>query len=131
MSEPFALGTFSRDGGRLAGVVVGEQVHDLRPVLGDHVTTRAARGLGRELRAPERACGRRPPRRHAVSELRVEVPIDPPGQVRCAGANSRRHLTQMHFAFERRKGNDLSDDELRAASAADHPAPLVARMLAQ
>jgi 2-keto-4-pentenoate hydratase/2-oxohepta-3-ene-1,7-dioic acid hydratase in catechol pathway len=51
-----------------------------------------------------------------VSDLRVEVPIDPPGQVLCAGANYRRHLTQMHFAFERRGGNELSDDELWAES---------------
>jgi 2-keto-4-pentenoate hydratase/2-oxohepta-3-ene-1,7-dioic acid hydratase in catechol pathway len=47
----------------------------------------------------------------------VRPPITPSGQILCAGANYRRHLRQMHYAFERRKGNDAPEDELRAASA--------------
>src|SRR4051794_37348631 len=40
-APPFALGTFSRDGERFSGLVIEERVHDLRPALGDGVTTRA------------------------------------------------------------------------------------------
>ena len=119
MSEPFALGTFSRDGGRFPGLVAGDRVHDLRPPLGAGVTTRSLledweRSFARlrELAAGDLGDG------VPIADLRVEVPVDPPGQVLCAGANYRRHLTQMHFAFERRHGNDLPDEELRAASAA-------------
>ncbi len=119
MSQPFALGTFSRDGARFPGLVVADRVFDLRPALGRTVTTHAllqdwAAGFARlsELAAGGLEDGT------PVSELHVEVPVDPPGQVLCAGANYRRHLRQMHFAYERRRGNDLSDDELRAVSAA-------------
>jgi 2,4-diketo-3-deoxy-L-fuconate hydrolase len=119
VSDRFALGTFSRDRARFPGLVIGERVHDLRPALGPHATTRslledwdASFARLQELAAGDRGVGT------PVCELHVEVPIDPPGQVLCAGANYRRHLTQMHFAFERRRGSELSDDELLAASAA-------------
>jgi 2,4-didehydro-3-deoxy-L-rhamnonate hydrolase len=120
VTEPFAIGTFSRDGERFPGLVLGgERVHDLRPALGDGVTTRGLledweRSFARlrELAAGDLGEGT------AMADLRAEVPIDSPGQVLCAGANYRRHLTQMHFAFERRNGNELPDDALWAASAA-------------
>jgi len=120
VSEPFALGTFSRDGERFAGLVIGERVHDLRPALGDGVTTGVLLADWEQsfARLREVAAGSALGAGTPVSDLRVEVPIEPPGQVLCAGANYRRHLTQMHFAFERRGGNDQPDDELWAASAA-------------
>jgi 2-keto-4-pentenoate hydratase/2-oxohepta-3-ene-1,7-dioic acid hydratase in catechol pathway len=118
-APPFALGTFSRDGARFPGLVTGERVHDLRPALGPDATTRAVLEDWEEsfdrlgaLAAGDLGSGM------PVADLRVEVPIDPPGQVLCAGANYRRHLAQMHFAFERRTGSELSDDELRAVSEA-------------
>jgi 2,4-didehydro-3-deoxy-L-rhamnonate hydrolase len=117
----FALGTFSRDGepGRFPGLVIGARVHDLRPVLGPHATTRALledwdESFARLQEIAGGDLGSGTP----VSELRAEVPVDPPGQVLCAGANYRRHLTQMHFAFERRGGSELSDDDLWAESVA-------------
>src|SRR4051794_26994931 len=116
-APPFALGTFARDGERFPGLAIGERVHDLRPALGPHATTRSlledweeSFARLRELAAGDLGSGT------PVADLRVEVPIEPPGQVLCAGANYRRHLAQMHFAFERRAGSALSDDELRALS---------------
>ena len=53
-----------------------------------------------------------------LDSLSVRPPIAPSGQILCAGANYRRHLRQMHYAFERRQGNDAPEDELRATSAA-------------
>ena len=91
MSEPFAIGTFSRDGERFPGPVVGERVHGLRPALGDGVTTRAllddwaaSFARVRDVVAGDLGDGT------AMTDLRVDVPIDPPGQVRCARANYRR-----------------------------------------
>jgi 2-keto-4-pentenoate hydratase/2-oxohepta-3-ene-1,7-dioic acid hydratase in catechol pathway len=115
----FALGTFSRGAERFPGLVIGERVHDLRPALGPHATTRSLledwdASFARLQELADTGLGAGTP----IEDVRVEVPVDPPGQVLCAGANYRRHLTQMHFAFERRQGNELPDDELRAASAA-------------
>jgi 2,4-didehydro-3-deoxy-L-rhamnonate hydrolase len=119
VSERFALGTFSRDGERFPGLVVGERVHDLRPAMGPHATTRSLlEDWERSFARLQELAAGDPGRGTPVADLRVEVPIDPPAQVLCAGANYRRHLTQMHFAFERRRGSELSDDELYAASAA-------------
>jgi 2-keto-4-pentenoate hydratase/2-oxohepta-3-ene-1,7-dioic acid hydratase in catechol pathway len=119
MSAPFAIGTYSRDGDRFAGLVVDDVVFDLRPHLGADVTTgtlladwESAFARLSEIAAGPLGAG------VPLADVRSEVPIDPPGQVLCAGANYRRHLVQMHFAFERRGGSTLSDDELRAASAA-------------
>jgi len=53
-----------------------------------------------------------------LDSLSVRAPIAPSGQILCAGANYRRHLRQMHYAFERRHGNEAPEEELRAASAA-------------
>jgi hypothetical protein len=39
--EPFALGTFSLDGDRFAGLVIDDVVFDLRPHLGAGITTGA------------------------------------------------------------------------------------------
>jgi 2-keto-4-pentenoate hydratase/2-oxohepta-3-ene-1,7-dioic acid hydratase in catechol pathway len=120
MSREFAIGTYSHGGERFPGIVVDDVVFDLRPRLGAGVTTS---GLLADwetafARLSALAGGGALGDGTALADVRCEVPIDPPGQVLCAGANYRRHLVQMHFAFERRGGSTLPDDELRAASAA-------------
>lgn len=115
----FALGTFAGSAGRFPGLVVDEQVIDLRPQLGQHVTTHAllqdwdASYERLAMLAEDGASDATP-----LAELDPRPPVAPSGQILCAGANYRRHLVQMHFAFERRNGNTLADDELRAASEA-------------
>jgi 2-keto-4-pentenoate hydratase/2-oxohepta-3-ene-1,7-dioic acid hydratase in catechol pathway len=51
-----------------------------------------------------------------MADADVRIPVSPPGQVLCAGANYRRHLVQMRFAAERRQGSALSDEDLVAES---------------
>ena len=107
----FALGTFAaRDGRSFAGLVLGDLVADLEPLWGPGASVRAlledwdgslprlqalADGLG-----PDEA-------EHAVADLRPLPPVQPPGQVFCAGANYRRHVLELFAGAERR--GDSSD----------------------
>jgi len=52
----------------------------------------------------------------AMEDADVRVPVWPPGQILCAGANYRRHLVQMRHDAERRGGSTLSDEDLIAES---------------
>jgi len=119
MTTPFALGTFAAGAGPFPGLVVEEHVVDLRPQLGDGVTTHALlQDWDRALERLADLATARPGQGTPLAELDVRPPVAPPGQILCAGANYRRHLVQMHFAHERRHGSPLPDDELRAQSAA-------------
>jgi 2,4-didehydro-3-deoxy-L-rhamnonate hydrolase len=115
----FALGTFSGGEGSFPGLIRDGHVVDLRTLLGPRVTTLTLlqdwdRSLARleEIAAGPFAAAR------PLDELRPLAPVDPPGQILCAGANYRRHVEQMHFAAQRRQGSALSDEELRAAAHA-------------
>jgi 2,4-diketo-3-deoxy-L-fuconate hydrolase len=121
--KTYGIGTFSRDGGdgdAFAGIVIDEVVFDLRPALGDAVTTLALvqdwdASLARlaALADGDRAAlGEGTP----IGELRPLPPVAS-GQVLCAGANYTQHLIQMRSAFERRGGSGLSDEELREEAA--------------
>jgi 2-keto-4-pentenoate hydratase/2-oxohepta-3-ene-1,7-dioic acid hydratase in catechol pathway len=112
----FALGTFAAANGTpFAGLVVGNGVADLGPRLGSGVTVRTLiddwdrslpklRALADEL-APGEA-------EHAVDDLRPLAPLQPPGQVFCAGANYRQHVLDL-LAGAHRRGD--SSDGLTAA----------------
>jgi 2-keto-4-pentenoate hydratase/2-oxohepta-3-ene-1,7-dioic acid hydratase in catechol pathway len=106
----FGLGTFA-DGARVfAGVVAGDRVVEV-----EGTTFELLQDWERSLERLTAAVDREGV---ALESLSVRAPIAPSGQILCAGANYRRHLRQMHFAFERRHGNPASDEELRAQSAA-------------
>ena len=112
----FALGTFAASGGRpFPGLVLGDRVADLRSRLGDGVSLRALvddwdaslprlREVAAQL-APEDA-------EHDFDALRPLPPLDPWGQVFCAGANFRQHVLDLMAAAERRGD---STDGLTAA----------------
>src|SRR3954452_14444873 len=112
----FALGTFAAPGGRtFAGLVLGDRVADLGAHLGAGATVRALvddwdRSLPRlqalaDGTAPDEA-------EHHLDELRPLAPVQPPGQVFCAGANYRQHVLDL-FAGADRRGD--SSDGLTAA----------------
>jgi 2-keto-4-pentenoate hydratase/2-oxohepta-3-ene-1,7-dioic acid hydratase in catechol pathway len=106
----FGLGTFA-DGARVfAGVVAGDRVVEV-----EGTTFELLQDWERSLERLTAAVDREGV---ALESLSVRAPIAPSGQILCAGANYRRHLRQMHFAFERRHGHPASDEELRAQSAA-------------
>ena len=97
-----------------AGLVIDDRV--IGASTADHL--RAAAGLGPRARAARGARRARAATACRSTRSTVRPPSRPSGQILCAGANYRRHLRQMHYAFERRHGNDAPEDELRAASAA-------------
>jgi len=110
-STRFAIGTFaSGDGRPFAGLVLGERVAEVSRLLGSGVTVRALvddwdRSLPRlqalaDATAPDDA-------EHALDDLRALPPLDPPGQVFCAGANYRQHVLDLLAGADRR--GDSSD----------------------
>jgi 2-keto-4-pentenoate hydratase/2-oxohepta-3-ene-1,7-dioic acid hydratase in catechol pathway len=108
----FGLGTFAaHDGAGYPGLVVDGRVRDLRPEFSstlamlrewDAVLPRlhelAAHGASGE----------------ALQTLRPLPPVEPSGQILCAGANYTKHLHQMIFAQLKRQGDQRPDDALRA-----------------
>jgi 2,4-diketo-3-deoxy-L-fuconate hydrolase len=106
----FGLGTFADGSRAFAGIVVGDRVVEV-----ETSTYELLQDWDRSLERLGALTGRDGV---PLESLSVRAPIHPSGQILCAGANYRRHLRQMHFAFERRHGNDASDEDLRAESAA-------------
>jgi 2-keto-4-pentenoate hydratase/2-oxohepta-3-ene-1,7-dioic acid hydratase in catechol pathway len=112
----FALGTFAASDGRpFAGLVLGDRVADLGPLLGDAVTLRSlVEDWDRSLGTLQALADRHAPgaAEHALDALRPLPPLDPWGQVFCAGANYRRHVLELMAGAERRGD---STDGLTAA----------------
>jgi 2,4-didehydro-3-deoxy-L-rhamnonate hydrolase len=113
----FALGTFAAagDGGAFAGLVLGDRVAGLARHVGAGVTLRAlVDDWDRSLpRLQALADGLGPgDAEHAFDELRPLPPLDPWGQVFCAGANYRQHVLDL-LAGAQRRGD--SSDGLTAA----------------
>jgi 2-keto-4-pentenoate hydratase/2-oxohepta-3-ene-1,7-dioic acid hydratase in catechol pathway len=112
----FALGTFAASDGRpFAGIVIGDRVADLGAHLGDGVTLRDLvddwdRGLPELQALAERIDPAAAP--NALAALHPLAPLDPPGQVFCAGANYRQHVLDLMAGAERRGD---STDGLTAA----------------
>jgi 2-keto-4-pentenoate hydratase/2-oxohepta-3-ene-1,7-dioic acid hydratase in catechol pathway len=107
----FALGTFAAPGGpTFAGLVLGDRVADLGARFGAPATVRALvedweRSLPRlqalaDRTAPDEA-------EYRLDELRPLAPVQPAGQVFCAGANYRQHVLDLFAGAERR--GDSSD----------------------
>jgi len=117
--QPFGLGTFDAGDGRgFPGLVVGDRVLDLRPALGEGVTTRDL--LGDWDAALERlralAAG---PLDGAVplEDLRPLPPVQPPGQIFLAGANYHNHLRQIVFTMARNVPGETRPDHVLRAEA--------------
>lgn len=113
----FGLGTFTTGAEPFPGLVVHGQVLDLRPALGAATTTGTLLQSWdttlvrlRELAAAD---GPRIP----LTQLRPLPPVQPPGQILCAGANYFRHLQQIVVSTLRNSGDPRPDDELRAEAA--------------
>lgn len=117
----FAIGTFTSNGAPgFPGLVVDGQVVDLRPAFGGRATTAtlladwdaSLAGL-HELAAGD-LHGATP-----LASLRPLPPIQPSGQLLCAGANYQGHLREMAFTGARNHAaGSRSDDELRTEADA-------------
>jgi 2-keto-4-pentenoate hydratase/2-oxohepta-3-ene-1,7-dioic acid hydratase in catechol pathway len=104
----FALGTFSRSSEEaFPGLVVGERVVDLRPHFGAAATTGAMLATWDEtLPRLRELAGAGAGDGVPLDALRPLPPVQPLGQFLCAGANYRKHLTEIVFTMSR---NDPSE----------------------
>jgi 2,4-diketo-3-deoxy-L-fuconate hydrolase len=113
----FAIGTFCAAGGRpFPGLVFGSAVVDLRAHLGEGLTTarlfddwEASLAALRALAATAAYEGA-----HDFDALRALPPVDPPGQLFCAGANYHRHLHEIVMSMGRDADGGRSETDLRA-----------------
>lgn len=116
----FHLGTFADTDGPFPGLVVSEQVTDLRPYLGE-VTVLS---LLQDWDASTEALGQIASERPAgvdVGSLRVLPPVHPPGTYFCAGGNYRRHVVEMLVA-QRDTGTSTQEAHDRAHRSIDERA---------
>jgi 2-keto-4-pentenoate hydratase/2-oxohepta-3-ene-1,7-dioic acid hydratase in catechol pathway len=116
----FGVGTFLADGDEpFPGLVVADAVVDLRGYFGPEANTGAlfADWDANLERLREIASG------DLVASIPLESlrplpPVQPLGQFFCAGANYRKHLTEMVFSMARNDPQETrSDDGLRAEAA--------------
>ncbi|MBV8989009.1 MAG: fumarylacetoacetate hydrolase family protein, partial [Solirubrobacterales bacterium] len=117
----FGLGTFaSRPGDVFPALVIDELAVDLRPHLGPATTTSAllARWDDALPRLKELASSRTE-NAVALDRLRPLPPVRPIGQFFCAGANYRKHLTEIMVTMARNDPDDarpqatLEEDAVR------------------
>lgn len=113
--SPFALGTF-RDGAGapFPGLLSDAGVLDLREHLDASLTTaRLLEDWASSLESLRRIADAEHSGRE-LDELRPLVPVMPPGQLFCAGANYRRHVRQMVVSMGRDAQPDRREAELEA-----------------
>jgi 2-keto-4-pentenoate hydratase/2-oxohepta-3-ene-1,7-dioic acid hydratase in catechol pathway len=110
----FGLGRFAGDDGRaFAGLVVDGRVFD----LGEGSSTQALLADWDATLERLAALAADPPGDGVPLErLRPLVPVDPPGQVLCAGANYFRHIEEIVFSMARVWDDDRPEEERRAAA---------------
>jgi 2,4-diketo-3-deoxy-L-fuconate hydrolase len=119
--RPFGFGTFTgADGAPFPGLVRDEHVHDLRRHFGENATTHAllsdwdASLAELHLLAAQASPGAGTP----IDRLRPLPPVQPAGQLLCAGANYFQHVREITVSFRKNSGDSRPDDELRAEADA-------------
>ena len=112
----FGLGTFAAaDGSQFPGLVIEDRVFDLRDhfepgtntaaLLRDWETSLAElRALATSIDTPGTP----------LEALRPLPPVQPPGQLLCAGANYFQHVREITYSFKKNSGDQRPDDEIRA-----------------
>src|SRR5262249_10778106 len=93
----FALGRFAGEDGRpFLGLVAGDVVYDLGGTLGaDARMIDLLRDWDERIVQLRKIADAPPDGGTPVSELRVLSPVEPTGQVLCAGANYFKHLREI------------------------------------
>ena len=112
-AEAFGIGTFADSGGAFPGVLRDNTVYDARPVVGPDATLR-------DLLTDWDACldslaefVLTQPYGRPVADVEILPPVQPVGQILCAGANYRRHVQQIVVSTFRNSGDPRTDEELR------------------
>lgn len=111
----FGLGTFARAAGLpFPGLVVDENVHDLRPAFGQDSTTLTLLDDWDAALASLRRLATAPPEGGIpLAELRPLPPVQA-RQLLCAGANYFQHVREIAFSFRKNSGDKRPDEEIRA-----------------
>ena len=115
--QPFGLGTFAGlDGRPFPGLVRDQHVHDVRGHFGEHVTTHALLGDWDASLAELRSivAGAAADAGTPIDRLRPLPPVQPAGQLLCAGANYFQHVREVAFSFRKNSGDSRPDVEIRA-----------------
>lgn len=104
----FGLGTFASGADNVfPGLVLDGQVVDLRPQFGSHATTSGMlTNWGETFERLSAIASQAHDASVGLDKLRPLPPVQPLGQFFCAGANYRKHLTEIVFTMAR---NDPSD----------------------
>jgi len=112
----FGLGTFAAaDGAAFPGLVLDGAVRDLRPNFGPGATTLdLLRDWETSLAHLHELARAAAPDATPLEELRPLPPVQPPGQLLCAGANYFNHVRQIAFSFMKTQGDQRPDEEIRA-----------------
>ncbi|WP_457101929.1 fumarylacetoacetate hydrolase family protein [Microbacterium sp. P5_E9] len=112
-TDAFGVGTFVDSDGAFPGVVRDNTVYDARPVVGRDATLR-------DLLSDWDACldslaefVSTQPQGRSIADVEILPPVQPVGQILCAGANYRRHVQQIVVSTFRNSGDLRSDEELR------------------
>jgi 2,4-didehydro-3-deoxy-L-rhamnonate hydrolase len=116
-AQPFGVGTFAgADGGQFPGLVRDDHVHDLRRHFGEHATTHALLGDWDASLAQLHVLAAQadPTAGTPLDRLRPLPPVQPAGQLLCAGANYLQHVREVAFSFRKNSGDSRPDDEIRA-----------------
>jgi 2,4-diketo-3-deoxy-L-fuconate hydrolase len=111
--DAFGLGTFATSSRVFVGLVRGDQVHDVSHVVGRDASLRDVLADWDAALDALVAIAPRLDSGTAIADLHVLPPVQPVGQVLCAGANYRRHVEQIVQTSLRNSGDPRTDDELR------------------
>ena len=112
--DAFGVGTFATAGQTFVGILRNGLVYDTRRVLGPHDTVRTL--LGDWDAAIDTLVEGAPSLTGGISPDALEVlpPVQPVGQILCAGANYRVHVEQIVQTMLRNSGDPRNDQELHA-----------------
>jgi 2-keto-4-pentenoate hydratase/2-oxohepta-3-ene-1,7-dioic acid hydratase in catechol pathway len=110
--DAFGIGTFAHADGVFVGVLREGVVHDVRAIVGQDATVRS---LLEDWDAAVDALAAALPTLSGgtpLGDLDVLPPVQPVGQMLCAGANYRTHVEQIVQSSLRNSGDPRSDEEL-------------------
>lgn len=111
-ADAFGLGTFADANGAFVGLARRDEVHHVDALIGPDATLLDILGdwdaIIDALVDFASSLGVGTP----IGELDVLPPVQPVGQILCAGANYRRHVEQIVQTTLRNAGDERTDDEL-------------------